>query len=71
MSIFQKSEDCVSVCVHWLVWDWDEYGGRRFCILAVMSLLLPVAPKYIWNIGIKLDLAFNNVKPKDWYFVLD
>ena len=20
---------------------------------------------------IKLDLAFNNVKPKDWYFVLD
>ena len=19
----------------------------------------------------KLDLAFNNVKPKDWYFVLD
>ena len=23
--------------------------------------------KYI----LKLDLAFNNVKPKDWYFVLD
>ena len=21
--------------------------------------------------GFKLDLAFNNVKPKDWYFVLD
>ena len=21
--------------------------------------------------NIKLDLAFNNVKPKDWYFVLD
>ncbi len=21
--------------------------------------------------GLKLDLAFNNVKPKDWYFVLD
>ena len=20
---------------------------------------------------IKLDLAFNNVKPNDWYFVLD
>ena len=20
---------------------------------------------------LKLDLAFNNVKPKDWYFVLD
>ena len=19
----------------------------------------------------KLDLAFNNVKPKDWYFILD
>ena len=20
---------------------------------------------------LKLDLAFNNVKPKDWYFILD
>ena len=28
-----------------------------------------------YNLGVenslKLDLAFNNVKPKDWYFVLD
>ena len=24
-----------------------------------------------YNAKIKLDLAFNNVKPKDWYFVLD
>ena len=23
------------------------------------------------RIGTKLDLAFNNVKPNDWYFVLD
>ena len=23
------------------------------------------------SLGLKLDLAFNNVKPKDWYFVLD
>ena len=23
------------------------------------------------NIKFKLDLVFNNVKPKDWYFVLD
>ena len=26
--------------------------------------LIQADPKY------KLDLAFNNVKPKDWYFVL-
>ena len=27
-----------------------------------------------WDVKIKkskLDLAFNNVKPKEWYFVLD
>ena len=24
-----------------------------------------------YNIRFELDLAFNNVKPKDWYFVLD
>ena len=24
-----------------------------------------------WQVQFKLDLAFNNVKPKDWYFVLD
>ena len=23
------------------------------------------------SLNIKLDLAFNNVKPKDWYFVFD
>ena len=23
------------------------------------------------NPKVKLDLAFNNVKPKEWYFVLD
>ena len=27
--------------------------------------------KLIYKRNYKLDLAFNNVKPKDWYFVLD
>ena len=26
---------------------------------------------YHLKIMLKLDLAFNNVKPNDWYFVLD
>ena len=30
------------------------------------------SPQSIFNdFDIKLDLAFNNVKPNDWYFVLD
>ena len=27
--------------------------------------------KFLFKKIFKLDLAFNNVKPKDWYFVLD
>ena len=30
-----------------------------------------LAWKWIEQLKITLDLAFNNVKPKDWYFVLD
>ena len=29
-----------------------------------------ISPSY-HQIRLELDLAFNNVKPKDWYFVLD
>ena len=27
--------------------------------------------KFLTKVVLKLDLAFNNVKPKDWYFVFD
>ena len=30
-------------------------------------LVLDILP----GLEVRLDLAFNNVKPKDWYFVLD
>ena len=38
--------------------------------------LISLSPRLSWinsssNVGIQLDLAFNNVKPKDRYFVLD
>ncbi len=35
------------------------------------NIYFNIYPAYIDIINRKLDLAFNNVKPKDWYFVLD
>ena len=45
----------------WVIWIWDTFFGVGHIWVLFGS------GKY----RTKLDLAFNNVNPKDWYFVLD
>ena len=51
------------MCVIWISSDpnniWSDTVGSN-------SLVLTLDPDF----KLKLDLAFNNIKPKDWYFVL-
>ena len=44
----------------------DEGGGNVINWFHLINLSFDVCGN-----NLKLDLAFNNVKPKDWYFVLD
>ena len=44
----------------------DEGGGNVINWFHSINLSFDVCGN-----NLKLDLAFNNVKPKDWYFVLD
>ena len=61
------------------------FGGHFGAIQAILGPSEAPEPDMEANLGqisllssaqndlntLKLDLAFNNVKPKDWYFVLD
>ena len=39
--------------------------------ISTVVLTLTALPKAFFYNNFELDLAFNNVKPKDWYFVID
>ena len=41
------------------------------CVPLHLFRELYTASKNLAVLNVQLDLAFNNVKPKDWYFVLD
>ena len=47
----------------------DAVRAATYLTCLVLQILCQVRNYCVKSI--KLDLAFNNVKPKDWYFVLD
>ena len=48
------------------MWASMDVNGNGYLSLAEVTKVRKQAMSTL-----KLDLAFNNVKPKDWYFVLD
>ena len=45
---------------------------RQQCLSSLWSLRVKKSKSSILvNLSVKLDLVFNNVKPKDWYSILD
>ena len=60
-TILRRKPDGLSPFIYILKDTQTQTAEEKFlCVNNTQKRIIP-----------KLDLAFNNVKPKDWYFVLD
>ena len=61
----------ISKCKHGKITPTNKQFISKPSLLGGFQKLSRMMFSSSWTLMIKLDLAFNNVKPKDWYFVLD